>query len=249
MNVGLSVNIEAATLGARQVLDAVSFDCSRGSHTAIVGPNGAGKTTLLRVIASLTPYLGQVTVDEESVAELPARQRSRRIAYVPQRSSLTAPLLVPAVVAQGRYCYTGGVSKLSATDQQAVEQAMAAMEVDSLSDRTFCEISGGEQRRVLIARALATGASVLLLDEPTAGLDVRHVLLLVSKLQELKATGKVIVSVLHDLQLAETQADQLVAMHEGRAVFTGAGPLSNRTIRSIYGVNRVASSAFRYEPL
>ena len=246
---GLSVDVETATLGSRQVLNTVSFDCRRGSHTAIVGPNGAGKTTLLRVIAALTPYIGRVTAEGESVSSLSARKRSRRVAYVPQRSSLTAPMLVRTVVAQGRYCFTGGSSKLSETDQEAVEEAIMVMDVDSLSDRTFDQISGGEQRRVLVARALATGASVLLLDEPTAGLDLRHVLLLVSKLRRLQADGKVIVSVLHDLQLAETHADQLVVMHEGRSVFTGAGPLPDHLIRMVYGVNRVASDGFRYELL
>lgn len=249
MNAELLINLNAVSFGAREVLGPVAFGCPQHSHTAIVGPNGAGKTTLLRAIAALIPCEGSVTVGGASVAELSPRRRARLIAYVPQRSSLTAPLAVRAVVAQGRFCFSGGASRQAPSDQQAVVDAMNVMEVGLLAERPFTQISGGEQRRVLIARALATGAGVLLLDEPTAGLDLRHELLLFDKLEELRAAGKVIVSVLHDLSLAERAADQLVLMRAGGSVFFGPGPLPSDLIESTYGVKRVSAPGFDYRLL
>lgn len=233
----LSVENLGATLGGRQILSGISLSAQGGAITTILGPNGAGKTTLLECMAGLLAHTGRIAVGACDLAGLPARQRARLIAYVPQRSALDAPLRVATVVGHGLYAHTGS-SIVVDEDRARVEQAMAATDVSAFAERSYLALSGGEQRRVLIARALATGARILLLDEPTASLDVGHALALFRLMRALADDGVCVIVVLHDLNDALVHTDRAVLLSKGAIAAFGpvAEVVSDEPIRQVYGV-------------
>jgi iron complex transport system ATP-binding protein len=239
----LDVHLQAVSLGGRQVLGDVAFRCAEGTCVGILGPNGSGKTTLLRSIASLVPYRGTVRIGEQVVGQLAPMQRARLLAYVPQRSLLDSPIAVREVVMQGRHCHQDLLGRVARADVAAVDSAMLSMDIALLGERRFTELSGGEQRRVLLARALATEASVILLDEPTAALDVGHALGLFRLLRQLAAAGKVVVVVLHQISYAERFCDRICLLHEGKLRAVRAPPLDASLLREVYGVEVFERSA------
>jgi len=202
-------------LGATQALARVTFAPAPG-WTAIVGPNGAGKSTLLRALAGLqAPDSGTVTLNARALRDWPARARGAQIAWLPQQQEATGELTVREVVHLGRLPHLGLFTAPGASDEAAVDQAMADTECSAWQQRRLSELSGGERQRVLLARALATMAPILLLDEPTTHLDPPHQVALVRLLQRQAQRGFTLVSVLHDLSLA-LLADRLVVMDGGR---------------------------------
>jgi iron complex transport system ATP-binding protein len=249
----LSLRLERVALGKRVVLDDVALDVARGTHLAVLGRNGAGKTTLLRAIVGLIPANGAVSVLGQSLEHKTPLERARLIAYVPQRSELQARLSVYEVVAQGRYAHRHGgpVRWLTAPEQSeshetAIERALVMTDAEQLRDRVFPELSGGEQRRVLLARALASEAPVIALDEPTAALDIAHALLFFEQLRTLTALGRTVVTVLHNLHDAALWCDQAVVIHGGRAHYTGSPHLPADVVREVYGVEVIAGGAPAY---
>lgn len=235
--------------GARRALAGVSFAAERGEVTCVLGPNGAGKSTLLRALMGLVPYSGRVLVGGRDAHALLPRDRARTMAYVPQRSLLEAPLSVETVVAQGRFAHTGGLGALSVRDRKAVEVAMQRTDVADLAARSFDRLSTGERRRVLIARALATEARIILLDEPTAALDVRHALELHALLRELAADGFTVVVVLHALDDARRHTDRAILIHDGIVIAAGpsAEVVSAERVREVYRVKLVEAGAAGFE--
>ena len=208
--------------GARAVLRGVSAEVAAGELVAVVGPNGAGKTTLLRALAGLvTAAAGEVRAFGADPARTPRRVLARRLAYLPQRYELAFPFTVGEVVLMGRYAHRRFGLEGDA-DLRAARAAMERCDVVDLETRRFDELSGGEQRRALLAQALCQEAEALLLDEPTAALDPAHALALLTALRAECQRGAAAVVVTHDLSLAVRWADRVVVLHGGAVVAAGA---------------------------
>ena len=202
-------------LGSTQALAGITLAVQPGL-TAIVGPNGAGKSTLLRVLAGLqAPDAGSVSLNGRLLHEVPLPERARTVAWLAQQGDTSGELTVREVVHLGRLPHLGLFAAPTAVDEALVQQAMAQTECAAWQHRRLHELSGGERQRVLLARALAVDAPVLLLDEPTTHLDPPHQIALLRLLQRQARAGRTLVSVLHDLSLA-LQADRLVVMDAGR---------------------------------
>jgi iron complex transport system ATP-binding protein len=219
---GLRAEDIRVQLGGRWVVDGVGLDAARGRVNAIVGPNGSGKTSLLRALAGLLPYQGRVLAEGTDLQPLSPAERAQRIAYLPQTSALQARLTVREVVALGLYAGRLGWFRARARDAQRIELALERAGIRELGEQTYPKLSGGQQRLVLIARALATGARTLLLDEPTASLDVRHGLELFELLASLAREGYCVIVVLHDLDDVQRHAEWAVLLDGGR--LRAAGP-------------------------
>lgn len=221
-------------LDRRIVLAGIDAQIQPGALTVVVGPNGAGKTTLLRALAGLlTPTQGEVALGERPLIRLTTRERARAIAYLPQGGGIAWPIPVRSVVALGRMPHGEHGPDLPARGEAAVAAAIAAAGLRGFEERPATELSGGERARVLLARALATEAPILLADEPVAALDPRHQLLVLDVLREKAGEGATVVAVMHDLALAARFAERILLMRGGRieadgppaAVFT-AGRLA-----------------------
>ncbi|MGB9965832.1 heme ABC transporter ATP-binding protein [Halobacterium hubeiense] len=208
-------------LGGTQILDAVSADVNDGRLVGVVGPNGAGKSTLLRAMNGVVePSAGTVLVDDDAVHELPSKAASRRIASVPQDTSLGFEFTVRETVEMGRHAHVPRFG--TDPDPEAVERAMERAEVAQFADRDVTSLSGGEKQRVLLARALAQQAPVLLLDEPTASLDVNHQVRTLELVRGLAADAdRAVVAAIHDLDLAARYCDELVLVAGGRVLDSG----------------------------
>jgi iron complex transport system ATP-binding protein len=233
----------------RAVVEKVSLRAAYGSVTALIGPNGAGKSTLLRALIGILPYEGSVRVAGREVRGMAPRERAREVAYVPQQSLLNANIRVREVVAQGRFAHAGGWGRSAARSDARVVLALSEAEVSHLAERAFSKLSGGEQRRVLLARALATEARVLLLDEPTAGLDVAQVLRFHALMRALAERGLAVVSVLHDLLDVHQYADQAVLLAQGKLQLAGAAQqvVRSQVAERVYGVRMSADAAVPFQ--
>lgn len=199
--------------GGRRIIDDFAWQVEAGSIGVCIGPNGAGKTTLLKAVVGIVPARqGAVTLDGVAIASLSGAARARRIAWVPQSSQLRAPLPVETVVAQGRFAHGA-----SSRDAAAITQALSDCDCDALVGRAYTELSGGEQQRVLLARALASEAPLIVLDEPCAHLDIAHALHFLSVLRRLAASGRCLVVAMHDILLARELANTVAILEgEGR---------------------------------
>jgi iron complex transport system ATP-binding protein len=208
-------------LGSTQALDTVSLATSSG-WTAVVGPNGAGKSTLLRVLAGLqAPDAGSVALNGKPLSAWAARVRGAQIAWLGQEPPSGSELTVRELVQLGRLPHLGLFTSPGAADEAAVDRALRATECEGWQQRRLDELSGGERQRVLLARALAVEAPVLLLDEPTTHLDPPHQRTLLRLMQAQARAGRSVVSVLHDLSLA-LLADRLVVMRRGQVHAAGS---------------------------
>ncbi|MDH6230741.1 iron complex transport system ATP-binding protein [Mesorhizobium soli] len=234
----LSVKGLHASLGGKPVLNGVSFSVGEGEFVGLIGPNGAGKSTLLRAALGLVGARGEVAIAGQDAAAMTARERARRIAYLPQEREIGWPVSVEMVVSLGRAPHRPAFAGLDAADRARIEEAMGRMELEEFRRRPATELSGGEKARVLIARALAQDAPLLLADEPTAGLDPSHQITLMRLFAELAREGRGVVASLHDLSLAARWCTRLILLDRGTIVADGPPRevLTRERLRSVYGV-------------
>jgi iron complex transport system ATP-binding protein len=209
---------------ARPVLANISLEVRAGEMLALIGPNGSGKTTLLRVASGgLRQSAGSAMLDGRDLGALSARERARQIAVVPQAGPIPSGLFVREMVSLGRTPYSRLLLGPTLQDRQAVEWALAAAGVEDFAERFVDELSGGERQRVILARALAQQASVLLLDEPTANLDVHHQVAMLELVRGLsRERGLAVLTAVHDLQLAALYCDRVALLSGGQIVSQGA---------------------------
>lgn len=226
-------------VGRATLVNAASCRLRSGELVALLGPNGAGKTTLLRATLGLIRLsAGVASLDGRPTAKLSPTQRARRVGYLPQVRPLAWPNTVRDVVALGRFAHGAALGRLRAADAEAVDRAVAACDLLDLAQRRTDTLSGGELARVHCARAFAAEAPLLVADEPTASLDLRHQFQVMDLLRRFADAGGGVLVVLHDIGLAVRFADRLVWMKDGIVLADGSPQetLTADRIQTVYGV-------------
>lgn len=236
-----ALHLEQVTVarGRRTVLETVNVTFAAGRLTAVIGPNGAGKSTLLETAAGLlAPDTGLVRLGGEALPALGRKRLSRRRAYLPQRAGVDWPLSVERVVALGLTPSLPAFGALPANLEPAVERALADCDLTHLRTRSAASLSGGELARAMLARAIVGDPEVLIVDEPTAGLDPRHALDAARRLRARADAGRTVVMAVHELDLALRFADDVIAIRDGRVMAAGAVDqvMTERLLGALYDV-------------
>jgi len=216
-------------------LNDIDLDLPTGRWTSIVGPNGAGKSTLLKVLAGLLPFSGQVSLLGQALGSIGLKTRAQQMAWLGQNETTGDDLTVWDVAMLGRLPHQPWLATPSAADHAAVEKALRVTQAWDWRARTLGHLSGGERQRVLLARALAVQAQVLLMDEPLANLDPPHQADWLMMVRGLIAEGKTVVSVLHEISIA-LHADDMLIMANGRVTHQGvcADPVTHRALEAVF---------------
>lgn len=234
----------------REVVRDVSVDVPGGSWLAIVGPNGAGKSTLLKTMAGLLSGAGSVLLDGRPVSSLPRKEKARAVGYAPQNPVLPEGLTVTDYALLGRTPHLDPLARESSADLSIVDTVLARLDLGPLAGRKLGRLSGGERQRAVLARVLAQRAGLLLLDEPTTGLDIGHAQGLLELIDRLRREdGTTIVSTLHDLTFAAQYADSVLLLDGGRVVAAGppAEVLTAQALWRHYGATAEVLTATRGE--
>ena len=229
----------AVELAGRRVLGPVTAALEPGEVVGLLGPNGAGKSTLMRALARLVDHAGEIRIGGRDLAALDAGERARLVAYLPQARTVGWPMAVRDLVALGRLPFRAYGAPLAAADEALVARAMELMDVTALAGRAATELSGGEQARVLAARAIAQGTPLLVADEPASGLDPAHQIAMMAAFRKLAAEGRTVLVSLHDLTLAARWCDRVLVLDDGQLVAAG-GPaevLTGYLLRKVYGID------------
>jgi len=235
----LDVSDLSVRLGGAEVVRNVSLSVERGELVGLIGPNGAGKSTLLKALLGLLPCNGEIRLAGQDVHRLSARERARLIAYLPQERETSWSLRTEAIVWLGRMPHRGWLTPPEPADRDAVDRAMRQTDTIHLRERFISKISGGERARVLIARALAQDALLLLADEPTAGLDPAHQIALMEIFTDLAKAGHTVIVTLHELHLAARWCERLLLLDQGsqRADGKPVEVLTETVLDQVYGVD------------
>ncbi|MDZ7333217.1 MAG: ABC transporter ATP-binding protein [candidate division KSB1 bacterium] len=219
------IEIENLTLnfGDKRILDSVSLQIFKGDYLSIIGPNGAGKTSLLKCIMRIyTGYQGTILVKDVPTTNLGQKRLARSISYVPQANGRIFPFTVEEFVMLGRYPYLSPFASFTAQDRIAAKEALSLTGLQCYADRLMTTLSGGERQIAFIAAAVAQGAEIMLLDEPTTFLDPKHEAEIYSILNRLnRELGMTIVTVTHDINMAALQSQRIVILKQGQIVSTG----------------------------
>ena len=228
--------------GPRRALTGFELELARGELVALLGPNGSGKSTCLRLLGGLLrPCAGTVELEGAALERLRPRERARAIAFVPQSLGSLPELSVEAFVLGGRYAHQGRLAHLlgrsARADRESVERALAEADASALAERKLDELSLGQRQRVLLARALAQEAPILLLDEPTAALDPEHQVHVFGLLERLVQRGRAALVATHELNLASRYASRCVLLQEGRVAAGGApeSVLAREVLTPVFG--------------
>lgn len=232
---GLTFSYPSAT---RPAVDGVDLTIEPARCTALLGPNGSGKSTLLRLLlGTLRPASGEVWLRGRAVGDWSRGELGRTVGVVPQHEEITFPITVRELVTMGRYPHLRPLQPLRPADRAAVDDALERCDVAGFADRPMQTLSGGERQRARVARALAQQPQLLVLDEPTLALDIRHEMEIFELIRELTGAGITIVLVTHNLNLAARYAEALVLMDEGKVLASGSArvvldrPLLERVYR------------------
>ncbi len=230
----------SVSYGKRRVLQHVTLSVESGEVLALIGPNGSGKSTLIRAVSGVLPVDGgNIRVDDRPIADLSTMERARHLAVVPQARNMPPAFTVYELILLGRTPYLGWMGRAGETDHERVRFALERTQMLPLADRMVGELSGGEQQRVLLARALAQDTPVLLLDEPTTHLDLQHREALVNLVRDLaKGRNLAVLMVLHDLNLASLYADRVSLLVAGQIQATGTPQevLTEANLSRVYNV-------------
>jgi iron complex transport system ATP-binding protein len=236
-----SIEIRNLSFGyeERAVLRDVLLSVARGEMVGLLGPNGSGKTTLLKLLSGVLTGNGEVRLNGRNIAAYGRRELSRLYAVVPQESRVNFPYTVAEIVLMGRASYHSPFALESKKDLEVARASMELTDCLSLSQRYLHELSGGEKQRVMIARALAQEPEILLLDEPSAFLDLKHQVQVFELLRRLnRERGLTVVAALHELNLAALFFQRLVMLRDGK-IYRDGSPnevLTERTIEEVYGI-------------
>ena len=236
----IQVNNLSFSYGQKNVLHDICFSAEKGEFLSILGPNGAGKSTLLRCILGLLPgYSGEVLVNKRNIKGLSARDASRQIAYIPQKSHCVFHYNMLDIVLMGRTNRASAFGNPRKEDEQASINALQRVGICALKDRCFHKLSGGEQQLVLIARALAQDAPILLLDEPTANLDFGNQILVLEQAKKLAREGYTVIQTTHHPEQSYLFSDRILALQNGRILVNGkpAEVLNNEMMKQLYNVS------------
>jgi cobalamin transport system ATP-binding protein len=236
----LKIENLSASYGPRRVLQNISLDVNPGEVVALIGPNGAGKSTLIRVVSGVLPADGgRVRTNGTDLLSAPSMKRARHLAVVPQAVSMPPAFSVWETVLLGRTPYLNFLGQVSAKDEEIARTALAKVDALGLRERRVGELSGGEQQRVLLARALAQSTPILLLDEPTSNLDLHYQVSFMDMVCALaKQDNLAVLVAIHDLNLASRYADRLALLVSGeiKAQGTARQVLDPETIAAAYGL-------------
>ena len=236
--IALACDHVSVSLGGARVVDRLTYHVEQGEWVALIGPNGAGKTTALRAVAGLVGYEGSIRVLDDDAGTAPRKRLARRVALVPQVPLIPGDITVRAYVLLGRTPHLGYFGSEGRADHRAADAALEQLDLTPFAQRRLDTLSGGERQRATLARALAQDAPLLLLDEPTAALDMgrqQQVLEIVDKLRT--SRGLTVLSTMHDLTLAGQYADRLLLLDGGRLVAAGSADevLTRALITEHYG--------------
>lgn len=236
----LAIRNLSVTLGGRRVVHGISLEVGAGECVGLIGPNGAGKSTAMRAALGLIPASGT-----SNLREMPPPIRARHAAWLPQGREIAWDVSVEALVKLGRVPYRRFAAPLSDADRRAVASAMERTEIKAFASRSVDSLSGGEQARVLLARALAQEAPLLLADEPIAALDPAHQIATMESFAALAREGKAVVTALHDLGLAARWCTRLVLLDRGRIVADGPPDtvLTAERLHAVYGIDAYINNA------
>ena len=228
----------AVDLGGRRVVGPLDLRVGAGEVVGLLGPNGAGKSTLMRALAGLQPPSGSVLIGDRDLAAISVAERARLVAYLPQARTIGWPIAVRDLVGLGRMPWRPYGTVPTPADREACEAAMRLADVEAFADRRATDLSGGEQARVLAARAIAQDTPLLIADEPASGLDPAHQIAMMVAFRALAARDRSVLVSMHDLTLAARWCDRVVVMQRGRVAADGtpAAVLTASLLESVYGV-------------
>jgi iron complex transport system ATP-binding protein len=226
--------------GGRTILGPASIRIGPGELTALIGPNGSGKSTLLRLLAGIwQPDSGEVLLDDRTIRDRSRKEIARKISFVPQETQIDFSFTVSEILAMGRYAHRGRFASQTPSDRSAIQSAAEDCDVTHLMNRAVNTLSGGERQRVLIARSLVAQPDFVLLDEPTASLDIQHALDILQLCQVLTAAGRTVVVATHDFNTVTRYVTRLVLLQSGIVIAQGtqAEVINPTTIQRVFNVH------------